>query len=371
MSDKIASLPRKDLIPLQQGDLSMATPKEIIDAASEALNKGYTKYAPAFGYQELRNALAKKLRDYNRIDTDPDNQILVSQGSTEALYLAVNTLLEAGDEAIIPAPYYPPYDSLIRASGAVPRYVGSTERTGWLAPPEDLEKSITKRTRIILINTPNNPTGTVYPRKYLEEIVRVAVDHDLTVLSDEAYEALVYDGARHVSTLSIPDSKDNVVGLFSFSKTFAMTGWRLGYLCGPKEFITRASRIHNLVLAHVSSHIQIAGVRALARWDNLVPSIVSELDKRRKAFVSELNTIDGVSYKPPQGTFYVFPDFSGAAPEMDSQQLADKFLLAGAGTSPGAFFGPGGENHQRLAYSKVTVPQIVESVKRMKAAIET
>jgi len=202
----------------------MDTPREIMDAAWDALERGYTKYAPAAGYPELRNALAKKLRDYNQIDLDPETQILITQGSTEALYLAVNALLDPGEEAIIPAPYYPPYDSLIKASGATPRYVGATEDEGWLPAPEAIEKAVNKRTRALLINTPNNPTGTVYPRKYLEDIGRTAVDHDLPILSDEAYEALVFDGAEHVSPMSIPSMRDNAIGLFSFSKTFAMTG---------------------------------------------------------------------------------------------------------------------------------------------------
>jgi aspartate/methionine/tyrosine aminotransferase len=369
LSDKIASLSLKDLIPLQQGDLSMDTPREIIDAALDALNRGYTKYAPAAGYPELRNALAKKLRDYNQIDLDPETQILITQGSTEALYLAVNTLLDPGDEAIIPAPYYPPYDSLIKASGATPRYVGATEDEGWLSAPESIEKAINKKTRVLLINTPNNPTGTVYPRKYLEDIGRIAEDHDLPIISDEAYEALVFDGARHVSPMSIPSNRESAVGLFSFSKTFAMTGWRLGYVCGPEEFIKRAGIIHNLVLAHVSSHIQIAGIRALQGWDSFTVPIIRKLDERRRTLVDELNTLDGMSCRPPQGTFYVFPDFRDAAPGLTSQELADRFIQAGIGSSSGSFFGPGGEGYQRLSYSKVGIPQIVESVKRMKQAI--
>ncbi len=369
LSDKIASLPRKDLIPLQQGDLSIETPSEIVDAALEALRKGYTKYAPAAGYPELRNALAKKLHDFNHVEVDSDKQILVTQGSTEALYLAVNTLLEPGDEAIIPAPYYPPYDSLIRASGANPRYVGSSEKEGWLPSPERIRKAITKKTRLVLINTPNNPTGAVYPRSYLEEMGRIAADHKLPIVSDEAYEALVFDGGRHVSPMSISSIRENAVGLFSFSKTFAMTGWRLGYLCGPEEFIRRAGTVHNLVLAHVSSHIQFAGLRALDGWDSISSPIIRELDERRKTLVDELNTIDGMSCKPPQGTFYVFPDFRSAAPKLSSQRLAERFLQSGVGSSPGTFFGEGGEGYQRLSYSKVTVPQIVEGVSRMKKAI--
>ena len=347
----------------------MDTPIEIMDAASDALKRGYTKYAPAAGYSELRNAIAKKLHDYNQIHADPETQVLVTQGSTEALYLAVSTLLDPGDEAIVPAPYYPPYDSLIKALGATPRYVGATEDESWLPSPRLVENAINKRTKVLLINTPNNPTGTVYPRGYLEEIGRMALDHNLPILSDEAYEALVFDGAKHVSPMSIPSLRENAISLFSFSKTFAMTGSRLGYLCGPEEFIKKAGTIHNLVVAHVSSHIQFAGVRALDGWDRFPAPIIHELDKRRKALVDELNTMEGMSCKLPQGTFYVFPDFRGAAPGLTSQELADRFLRAGVGSSPGTFFGPGGDGYQRLSYSKVGIPQIVEGVKRMKQAI--
>ncbi|TLY02984.1 MAG: aminotransferase class I/II-fold pyridoxal phosphate-dependent enzyme [Thaumarchaeota archaeon] len=169
--------------------------------------------------------------------------------------------------------------------------------------------------------------------------------------------------------MSIPSMRDNAIGLFSFSKSFAMTGWRLGYLCGPEEFIKRAGTIHNLVLAHVSSHIQIAGLRALQGWDRFSAPIVRELDERRRTLVDELNTLDGMSCKLPQGTFYVFPDFRDAAPGLTSQELADRFLQAGVGSSPGTFFGSGGDGYQRLSYSKVGIPQIVEGVKRMKRVI--
>jgi len=347
----------------------METPGEIVEAASDALRRGYTKYAPAAGYQELREALARKLHDRNRVDCDPDGEILVTQGSAEALYLAINTFLEPGEEAIIPSPYYSPYDSLIRASGATPRYIPSSEEGGWLSRPEAVERAINNKTRLVLINTPNNPTGTVYPRKFLEEIGNIAVDHDLALISDEAYEALVFDGAKHVSPLAISSIRDNAVGLFSFSKTFAMTGWRLGYLCGPKEFIAKAGTIHSLVLAHVSSPVQIAGIRALTGWDEFSSKIVSELDRRRRVLVDELNHLDGMSCTLPQGTFYVFADFRGAAPNVTSQELADRFMQYGVGTSPGNFFGPGGEGYQRLSYSKVDSPRIVEAVKRMKLGI--
>ena len=237
LSDKIAKLPKREreLIPLQQGDFSLQTPPEIVEAAADALRQGFTRYAPARGYAQLREAIARKMHDYNGVHCDPESQVLVTQGSTEALYLAVGALLEPGDEAVIPSPYYPPYDSLIRAAGAIPRYADSSEERGWLADPSSIEAMITEKTRLILINTPNNPTGAVYPRSYLEEIARVAVDHDLVVLSDEAYEALVFDGAMHVSPTSISSAAENTVGVYSFSKTFAMTGWRLGYLAARRS----------------------------------------------------------------------------------------------------------------------------------------
>jgi aspartate aminotransferase len=372
LSDKIAKLPKgeRELIPLQQGDFSLQTPPEIVEAAADALRQGFTRYAPARGYAQLREAIARKMHDYNGVDCDPESQVLVTQGSTEALYLAASTLLEPGDEAVIPSPYYPPYDSLIRAAGATPRYADSSEERGWLADPSSIEGMITEKTRLILINTPNNPTGAVYPRSYLEEIARVAVDHDLVVLSDEAYEALVFDGAMHVSPTSISSAAENTVGIYSFSKTFAMTGWRLGYLCGPAEFIERAATIHNLVLAHVSSHIQIAGVRALSGWEELTGPIIAEMDARRRLLVDELSKIPGVSCAAPRGAFYVFADFRGAAAGLTSAQLSDRLIEAGVGTAPGTFFGSCGEGYQRLSYAKANKSQILEAVGRIEGVLK-
>lgn len=372
LSDKIATMPKgkRELIPLQQGDLSMITPTPISDAAHKALLEGYTKYAPAAGYPQLRDALARKLSEYNKVEYDPATQILVTQGSTEALYVAVNTLLEPGDEVVLPAPYYPPYDSLIRASGGVPVYVDSSEEQGWMAPPEKVEAAVSEKTRIILINTPNNPTGEVYSREYLKAVGTIAAERDLVLLSDEAYEGLVYDGAKHISPASIEAINPNVVGMYSFSKTFAMTGWRLGYLTGSAEFIRRASTIHNLVVAHVSSPVQMGGLHALSGWNEFSGPILKELDKRRRTLVNELNKLDGVKCALPPGTFYTFPDFRQAAPNLTSQQLGDRLIEAGVGTSPGSFFGKCAEGYQRLSYSKVDEPQIVEAVARMRSVLD-
>ena len=364
LSDKIAEISKRtgNFIPLQQGDLDFPTPPHIVEAASKALLDGYTKYAPASGYAELRYAIARKLREFNGIDCDPDHEILVTQGSNEALYVSLSSLLDPGDEAILVDPCYPPYDSLVRAAGAVPVHAASSEGNGWLPLIEDLEKSITPRTRVVLVNTPNNPTGELYPREYLEEIGDLASRHSLVLLSDEAYEALTYDGFRHVSPAAVPQLRGRTAAAFSFSKTYAMTGWRLGYLYGPREFIERASVMHNLVLAHVSSHIQIAGARALSESQSCVESIVKELDRRRQLLVRGLNRIEGVSCRAPKGTFYAFPKFDFQIP---TEALARKLIERGVGTSPGPFFGYCGEGYLRLSFSKVDIAQIKEALKRI------
>lgn len=369
LSDKIAEISKvsKDFIPMQQGDMLFPTPALIKKSASEALEKGYTRYAPSLGFLELKQAIAEKLHTKNSVECDPEREILVTQGSTEALYVAVQALLEPGDEAILLDPCYPPYDSLIRSSGASPVHIRSDEDAGWRSPIDLIQEHISPRTKVILVNTPNNPTGEVYPRDYLEALGEVALRNNVVILSDEAYEALLYDGSRHVSMASFESLKSQCVSAYSFSKTYAMTGWRLGYLCGPSEFIARASVIHNLVLAHVSSPIQIAGVSAIKDAENSTIEFVSSLDKRRRILVEELNRIPKTNCRLPKGTFYAFPNFTETG--IPSSELADRFLAEKVGASPGAFFGQCAEGYMRLSFSTVDEEQIVEAAKRIKRAL--
>jgi len=362
LSEEIVEISRevKDFIPMQQGDLNLPTPDYIIDAAAQAMKEGYTKYAPGSGYPELKNAIAEKLRRYNRIDCKMEKEILVTQGSNEALYVSLHTLLGQGDEAVILDPYYPPYDSLVRTTGAVPVHVSSSEENNWSPRIEDIERILSKRTRVILLNTPNNPTGQIYAREFLESIGELATQHDLVVVSDEAYEGLVYDDARHVSPGSIEALRNRSVSCFSFSKTYAMTGWRLGYVHGPTEFIERAAVVHNLVLAHVTSCVQIAGAKALTGHQTAASQIVQELNRRRKTLVENLNRIPGISCKMPKGTFYVFPNFRRLG--ISSRELSSRLMRAGVGTSPGSFFGDCAEGFLRLSYSSVDETEIARAV---------
>jgi aspartate/methionine/tyrosine aminotransferase len=352
---------------MEQGELDFPTPAFIVEAANEALHEGYTKYAPSSGLAELKIAIAEKLRDANGIDSDPETEILVTQGSTQGLYLAILALLQPGEEALILDPSYPPYDRLVRSTGAIPKHVPSYEEDEWLASVEAMEQTITPRTRVVMVNTPNNPTGAVYPRSYLEAIGELASKHNLMVVSDEAYEALTYDGNRHVSPASIDSLQDLCVALFSFSKTYAMTGWRLGYLHGPHDFIKRAGTIHNLVLAHVTSHIQIAGARALTGPQDCLDQMHYELDRRRKVLVEELNRVPHVSCRLPKGAFYAFPNFGSI--DMSSIDLATRLASARVGTSPGVFFGKSAEGYVRMSFSTVNFDQIKLAVGRIKEAI--
>jgi len=365
LSDRISqiSAKSKNFIALQQGEMAFETPKEITNAAYQAAKDGFTRYAPALGFLDLRIAIANKLKTENGIDCDSQNEILVTEGSTEALFVALGALLEAGDEAILLDPSYAPYDSAVRATGATPIHIPSIEKDDWLPSVQAIEKAVNSKTRLFLVNTPNNPTGEVYSPQYLKELCALALRHNITVLSDEAYEALLYDGQTHVSPGAMNEFKDICVSAFSFSKTYAMTGWRLGYLQGPAEFIRRASVIHNLALAHVSSPVQMAGLEALRLPKSVVRKFVDVLDRRKKLLVEELNKNPKIRCRYPKGTFYAFPDFSET--KRSSLQLADRFLEAGVGTSPGAFFGSCADGNMRLCFATVNEEQIVEAVRRI------
>jgi len=369
LSDKISQISKTspDFIPMQQGEMAFPTPKEISEAAYRSIKEGYTRYAPALGYPELRTEIAKKLQSKNKIKCDPHTELLVTEGSTEALYVAFQTLLEPDDEVLVFDPSYAPYGSAIRATGAKPVQISSHEQDDWTPTLVDIEKSITRKTRIILLNTPNNPTGEIYKKEFVKDLAEIAVKHDITLLSDEAYEGLVYDGFEHFSPGSLNELQSNCVTAFSFSKTFAMTGWRLGYLLGPREFIQRASVIHNLVIAHVSSPIQMAGVAALGLPRSVTDHFVNILDKRRRVLVEELNAIPNVSCRFPKGTFYAFPNLTKTG--LSSTELAELFMKKRVGASPGSFFGSCAEGYMRLCFATVTEDQILEATKRIRESL--
>ena len=354
----------ESVIMFHAGDVGWDTPQFIKDAAYESLNLGYTHYAPSSGYPEFKAALAEKLAERNGICVDPSAEIIVTQSATYGIYISILALLDPGDELLLLDPCYPSYEVCVKMAGGVPVFVPTREEDEWKASSSEIESRVTPRTKGIMINFPNNPTGEVPSKGELESIAELAQKHDLFVISDEAYEMVTYDGLKHHSIASFPGMKERTATIFSFSKTYAMTGWRLGYTVGPDAFIERANNIHEAVLAHVTSHNQMAGLAALKGSQDFNAQMMRELDARRRLLVEGLNKIPGISCRMPKGTFYCFPSIKKSG--MSSQQFTDRLLLNGnVCVTPGAAFGTCGEGYVRFAYSQTSMQEISTGLRRM------
>jgi len=352
------------VIMFHAGDVGWDTPQFIKDAAYEALNRGYTHYAPSSGYPEFKAALAEKLAERNGVYVDPSAEIIVTQSATYGIYISILALLDPGDEMLLLDPFYPSYEICVKMAGGIPVFIPTHEQDEWKASSSEIESRVTPRTKGIMINFPNNPTWEVPGKEELESIAEIAKKHDLFVISDEAYETVTFDGLKHHSIASLPGMKERTATIFSFSKTYAMTGWRLGYTVGPDNFIKRANVIHETVLAHVTSHSQIAGLAALRGSQNFTSQMNRELDARRRFLVEGLNKIRGVSCKMPKGAFYCFPSIKKSG--MSSEQFSEHLLLKGnVCVTPGTAFGKCGEGYVRFAYSQTTMQEISTGLERM------
>ncbi|MBF0556712.1 MAG: pyridoxal phosphate-dependent aminotransferase, partial [Nitrospirae bacterium] len=273
-------------------------------AAIKAINEGFTKYTPVGGIPELKNAIVGKLKTDNSLEYKP-NEILVSVGAKHSLYNAAQALYSAGDEVIIPAPYWVSYPDQVLLNDAVPVIVQTREEDSFVVSPELLSKAITKKTKAIVLNYPSNPTGFTYDRKALEAIAGIAVKNNIYVISDEIYEKLLYDGLKHVSIASIdPEIKKRTIVINGFSKSYAMTGWRVGYAAGDAAIIKAMENIQSQSTSNPTSISQKAALEAINGPQDFIPVMLNEFDKRRKYLVAGLNAIDGVSCKMPQGAFY-------------------------------------------------------------------
>ena len=354
----------EDIISFHAGEIGFDTPQFIKDAAYDWLNKGFTHYAPTFGYHELKAAIAEKLSKENGIDANPSKEIQVTQSAAEGIYITILALVNPGDEVLLLDPYYPSFESCVKMAEGVPVPIPTREEDDWKASPADLESHIGPKTKGLVINSPNNPTGEILTKGDLESIAEVAKRHDLFVVSDEAYEKLVYDGNRHHSIASFPEMKQRTITLFSFSKNHQMTGWRLGYVVGPEDFISRANVIHQAVLEHVTSHVQMAGLTALKGSQNHVTEMLRELDRRRRLLVEGLNMTRGIHCNMPKGAFYAFPSIKELG--MSSQQFSERLLEEGkVSVTPGTAFGKCGEGYVRIAYSQRNTKEIKNGLDRM------
>jgi len=366
-----------DVISFGAGEPDFDTPERIKAAAIEAMRRGETKYTEVAGIPELRAAVCAKLKRDNGLEYEPDD-VLVSCGAKHTLFNMAVAILNPGDEVLIPSPYWVSYPEQARLVGGVSVGVLTREGTGFDLDPERLAAAVTTRTKAIVLNSPNNPTGAVFSVEALEAVARLAVEADLLVVSDECYEALTFEG-RHVSIAALgPDVKARTLVINTCSKAYAMTGWRIGYAAGPRALIRAMTDVQSQVTSNPSSVAQWAAVEALAGPQDEVRTMVAEFDRRRHLIVDGLNRLDGVACARPRGAFYAFANVSGlfgrsSAGAAGTTRLGGSldvaaFLLEAARVAvvPGLDFGS--DAHVRLSYA-TSDALIREGLARMDAAI--
>src|SRR6201981_2576188 len=327
-----------DVCGFGAGEPDFDTPEHIKRAAIEALEAGFTKYTPNAGIPELRQAIADKLAADNGLSYRA-TQVIVSNGAKHACYNAILATCQPGDEVIIPAPYWVSYPDMVRLVGADPVIVPTSERNAWKMRPEDFENAMTPRTKMLIMNSPGNPTGSVYTREELEAIVNVAAEEDIYVLSDEIYEKLVYDDVKHVSIASLSqEAYDLTITVNGFSKSYAMTGWRLGYLAAPDAVVRAVDSIQSHTSSNPSSFSQYGALAALKGDQQPLADMREEFDMRRNYMFDRLSQITHVTAIKPQGAFYILVNISQLG--LTSQNFADRLLSkANVAVVPGAAFG--------------------------------
>ena len=294
-----------DVVSFGAGEPDFNTPKNIIDAAIRAMEEGKTKYTPSSGIIEIREAICRKFKEDNNLSYKAD-QIIVSTGAKQCLADVFMAILNPNDEVIVPVPYWVSYPELIKIADGVPVFVDADKENGYKYTIESLKKVVSKNTKAIIINSPNNPTGTIYSLEELKEIADFAKEHNLIIISDEIYEKLIYDGKKHVSIASISeDAYNRTIVINGFSKSYAMTGWRLGYAAGNKEIIKLMTSVQSHVTSNPNSIAQYAAVEALNGPKCYVEKMVKKFEERRNLMVDRINKIDDVSIIKPEGAFYV------------------------------------------------------------------
>ncbi len=338
-----------DAINLSVGQPDFDTPRHIVEAGKQALDDGYTRYAPALGMLDLREAIARKVWRDNGIEIDPRKEAIVTAGAVEGLLLILMATLDPGDEVILPDPGYTNFEGIIRVVGGVSVQVPVHEENGFRPTAEEVEQAITDRTRVLIVNSPANPTGAVMHRADLEQLAKVALRHRLLLISDEAYEKFIYDGLEHFSVASFPGMKEHTASVYTLSKTYAMTGWRVAFVVGSERLIDQMHKMQEVVVSCVTSCVQRAAAVALDGPQDCVASMVAEFDVRRRFVVKALNKIEGIGCLEPKGAFYVFPNISALG--RPSSELAISLLETSRVVCvPGTAFGPRGEGYLRISY---------------------
>lgn len=374
ITNKVAKLEGegKKIIRFNIGEPDFQTPEYICQAAAEAMEQGFTRYTPVMGIPELRRAICAKLKSDNQAEYSVD-EVTIGAGAKQCIAAALLAVCSPGDEVIVPYPCWVSYTELVKIAEAVPILVPCREDFTLDIPA--IEKAVTKRTKAIIINTPNNPTGAVYDRSSIEELAALAVEKDFYIISDEVYEKFVYHGKEHVSSASLSgEVKEHTILINGFSKTYAMTGWRIGYVAAPGEIIRAINVLQSQMLSCVQSLSQKAAVAALTGSQEPVRMMTAEFEKRRNYMMDRLNGMPGITCADSMGAFYLLPDVTGCYGKRygdmileNDIQIAEYLLdVAGIAVVPGtAFFAPG---HLRFSYSNSTA-QIQKGMDQMEEAI--
>lgn len=351
----------KGVISLGRGDPDLATPAHIVSAAKQALDEGVTGYSPWPGYPELREAIAEKLHAENHIPARPE-EVLVTVGAQEAVFLAVMALLNPGEEILVPEPRYSPYDMAVAMAGGTAVPVPTTLESGFQIEADKVEERITPRTKALLVITPNNPTGQVLDMKRAEVLAEVARKHDLAVLSDELYEKIVFDGTRNPSLAGLPGMAERTITINGFSKTYCMTGWRVGYLHGPAELVQAMIALKYTLTISAPSMCQMGALAALKGSQECVETFRKTYEQRRSVVLEALRRA-GLAYGPAKGAFYVFAQVAPLglkALDFCRKLLEEERVLV----FPGTAFGAGGEGFIRISLL-APKDRIMEAMRRM------
>lgn len=352
-----------DIVSFSMGEPDFTTPENIIDACCDSLHAGFTHYTPSTGIPELREAVAEM---ENRVDGVPckASNVLITP-TKQAIFMIALAYIDPGDEVILMDPTWVSYEACIRLAGGVPVYVSAKYEDEFVVDPAMIEAAVTPRTKMIILNTPSNPTGTVMPREVLKQIADIAIANDIMVLSDEIYEAIIYEG-KHTSIASFPGMFDRTLLVSGLSKTYAMTGWRLGWAVASEENIKAINKLQSHSISCCVSFVQKAAVEAIRGPQDAKNAMVAEFRKRRDLALDLISEIPQLECNVPKGAFYVFPEYSM---DMSSAKLAEVLLKEGhVAVTPGIAFGPGGEGFFRVSYA-TSEDQIREGFDRIKKTL--
>ena len=352
-----------DIVSFSMGEPDFSTPSNIADACVESLRSGFTHYTPSTGIPELRKAVADYSRSKNGIPCDASNVLITP--TKQALFMIALAYLDPGDEVLLPDPSWVSYEAHIRMTGAVPKYVTTSFDDGFVIDPEKVEAAATSKTKMVVINSPSNPTGCVQPESTIKGIADICVDRDIYALSDEIYENVIY-GGRHVSIASMPGMFDRTITVSGLSKTYAMTGWRLGWAIAPAQDIAAINKLQSHSITCCTSFTQPAAVEAITGPQEEKDRMVETFRKRRDLALDLISEIPQLECNVPEGAFYLFPRYSV---DMPSNELAERLLKeAKVAVTPGRAFGPAGEGFFRISYA-TGEDQIREGLSRIKKAL--